>query len=184
MYTRIEPAGAGGASGACFNCDATNWAEGGRWRRSRHLRRVQRPRQGGMEMISFPYRIRFKFPFLSDLFSENRNEFCPKLVQKVRRKKLNKQQTTHSQTDRLWPIQSSSGAVFWTAKSQIPLADVSKTCSQNDLRIPVKIPFKEHLRLASVVALSSSGACGANNRKLAASVPLSLKTENIEVHFI
>ena len=26
---------------------------------------------------------------------------------------------------------------------------------------PAKIPVKEHLRLASVVALSSSGACGA-----------------------
>ena len=26
--TRIEPAGAGGASGACFNCDATNESEG------------------------------------------------------------------------------------------------------------------------------------------------------------
>ena len=28
-------------------------------------------------------------------------------------------------------------------------------------RIPVNIPVKEHLRLASVVALSSNGACGA-----------------------
>ena len=72
---------------------------------------------------------------------------------------------THTQTDRIGPIQSSSGAVFWTAKSQIPLADASKTCPQNGLRIPVSIPFKEHLRLASVVALSSSGACGAKKQR-------------------
>ena len=38
-------------------------------------------------MIRFPYRYRFKFPFLSDFFSENRNGFCPKSVQKVDRKK-------------------------------------------------------------------------------------------------
>ena len=82
-------------------------------------------------MISFPYRIRFKFPFLSDLFSENRNEFCPKLVQKVRRKKLNEH--AHTQTDRIGPIESISGTVFWTAKSQIPLADASKSCPQNRL---------------------------------------------------
>ena len=138
--TRIEPAGAGGASGACFNCDATNWAEGGRWRRSRHLRRVQRPRQGGMEMISFPYRIRFKFPFLSDLFSENRNEFCPKLVQKVRRKKLNEH--ARRPTDRIGPIESISGTVFWTAKSQIPLADASKSCPQNRLWIQLTSRLK------------------------------------------
>ena len=37
------------------------------------------------------------------------------------------------QTDRIWPILSSSGDVFWTAKSQIPVADASKTCPQNDL---------------------------------------------------
>ena len=109
-------------------------------------------------MISFPYRNRFKFPFLS-VFSEITNEFCPESVQKWACKKLNKQ--TNTQTDRIEPIRSSSGIMFWTAKTQIPLADGSKPRPQNDLRIPVKIPFKEHLRLASVVALSSSGACGA-----------------------
>ena len=134
--TRIEPAGAGGASGACFNCDATKGADGGRWRRSRHLRRVQRPRQGGMEMTSFPYRFRFKFPFLRDTFSENRNGFCPKLVQKVLRKNLNRQ--TRTQTDRIGPIESISGTVIWTAKSQIPLADASKRCPQNRLRIQLR----------------------------------------------
>ena len=110
-------------------------------------------------MISFPYRIRFKFPFLSDLFSEITNEFCPESVQKWACKKCAQ---THTQTDRIGPIRSSSGTMFWTGKTQIPLADGSKPRPQNDLRIPVKISFKEHLRLASVVALSSSGACGAN----------------------
>ena len=146
------------------NCDATNYAEGGRWRRSRHLRRVQRPRQGGMEMFSFPYRNRFKFPFLKRSFHEITNEFCSKSVQKPVWKKLNKQRTTDNrQTDRIEPIRSSSGIMFWTAKTQIPLADGSKPRPQNDLLIPVKIPFKDHLRLASVIALSSSGACGAIN---------------------
>ena len=128
MGTRIEPAGAGGASGACFNCDATNWAEGGRWRRSRHLRRVQRPRQGGMEMISFPYRIRFKFPFLSDLFSENRNEFCPKLLQKVACKKC--AHTSHKQTgsgrSRASPGPC-SGQLKARYRSQMPQKAVPKT---------------------------------------------------------
>ena len=132
-------AGAGGASGACFNCDATNWAEGGRWRRSRHLRRVQRPRQGGMEMISFPYRNRFKFPFLSDLFSENRNGFCPKSVQKVRCKKWHKQ--THTQTE-----SSRSGAAPGSCfgqperryRSQMAQNPVPKTTSESQLRSRLK----------------------------------------------
>ena len=72
-------------------------------------------------MISFPYRYRFKFPFLSDLFSENTNEFCSKSVQKLVRKKLNR--LTHKQTDRFGPIWSSSPTMFWTVKTQIPLAD-------------------------------------------------------------
>ena len=113
--------------------------EGGRWRRSRHLRRVQRPRQGGMEMISFPYRYRFKFPFLSDLFSlklqmnsvQNRSKSGPA-----------KRQPSDVQTDRIGPIRSSSGTMFWTAKTQIPLADGSKTCPQNDLKIQLTSQLK------------------------------------------
>ena len=140
--TIIEPAGAGGASGACFNCDATNWAEGGRWRRSRHLRRVQRPRQGDIEMISFPYRIRFKFPFLSDLFFLKIGMNSVKNRSKKWPAKSSTKTHADKQTDRIGPIRSSSGTLFWTAKTQIPLADRSKTCPQNDLKIQLTSQLK------------------------------------------
>ena len=51
--------------------------------------------------------------------------------------------------------------MFWTAKTQIPVANTSKRCPLKPSLNPAKIPVKEHLRLASVVELSSSGACGA-----------------------
>merc|ERR1711960_27549 len=72
-------------------------------------------------------------------------------------------QTSDRQTDRIGPISSSSGVVFWTAKTQIPFAKTSKTCPQNRTRNSLKNPVKGHLRLASVVSLSSNGACGAKN---------------------
>ena len=65
------------------------------------------------------------------------------------------------QTDRIGPILSSSGTVFGPAKSQLPLADVSKRCPENNTPNSLRNPVNGHLRLASVVALSSSGACGA-----------------------
>ena len=68
---------------------------------------------------------------------------------------------TNRQTDRIGPIWSSSGVAFWTAKSQIPLADASKRCPENNTPNSLRNPVNGHLRLASVVALSSSGACGA-----------------------
>ena len=71
--------------------------------------------------------------------------------------------TSDRQTDRIGPISSSSGVVFWTAKTQIPFAKTSKTCPQNKTRNSLKNPVKGHLRLASVVSLSSNGACGAKN---------------------
>ena len=69
--------------------------------------------------------------------------------------------TDISQTDRIGPIWSSSGTVFWTAKSQIPVADTPKRCPENNTPNSLRNPVNGHLRLASVVALSSSGACGA-----------------------
>ena len=65
------------------------------------------------------------------------------------------------ETDRIGLILSSSGAVFGSAKSQIPLADASKRCPENNTPNSRRNPVNGHLRLASVVALSSSGACGA-----------------------
>ena len=127
LGTRIEPAGAGGATGGHFQLRRHQLGRGGRWRRSRHLRRVQRPRQGGMEIISFPYRYRFKFPFFERSFHEITNEFCSESVQKPACKKLNKQHA-RTQTDRIEPILSSSADVFWTVKTQIPVAKASKTC--------------------------------------------------------
>ena len=46
-----------------------------------------------------------------------------------------KVEQTRTPTDRIGPIESISGTVFWTAKSQIPLADASKSCPQNRLGI-------------------------------------------------
>ena len=109
-------------------------------------------------------RVGFSIPCKSTLFecyfSEIVDEFLLKLVQKAACKKLDRHADT--QTDRIEPILSSSEDMFWTVKTQIPVAKASKSCPQNDLLIPANIPVKEHLRLASVVALSSSGACGAN----------------------
>ena len=68
---------------------------------------------------------------------------------------------TDTQTDKIGPILSSSGPVFWTVKTQIPVANASKTCPENNTPISLRNPVKGHLRLASVVALSSNGACGA-----------------------
>ena len=65
------------------------------------------------------------------------------------------------ETDRIGPILSSSGVVFGPAKRQIPLADASKRCPENNTPNSLRNPVNGHLRLASVVALSSSGACGA-----------------------
>ena len=146
----VEPSLAG------VNCDATYWAEGGRWRRSRHLRRVQRPRQGGSEMISFPYRNRFKFPFLSDYFSENW-VVRPSTCSKMRLRKSWTEWQTYKQTesgrsgaapDQVLDRQNADTARRWLEK-----------LSPNPSLNQAKIPVKEHLRLDSVVALSSSGAC-------------------------
>ena len=67
---------------------------------------------------------------------------------------------TNRQTDKIGPIWSSSGVAFWATKSQIPLADAPKRCPENNTPNSLRNPVKGHLRLASVVALSSSGAGG------------------------
>ena len=131
MNTRIEPAGAGGTTGASHQLRRHQLGRGGRWRRSRHLRRVQRPRQAGCgtnpEMLRFPYRNRCKSPFFECSFHEITIEFFLELVQKAVCKKGTDTQT-RKQTDRIRPILSISGDRFWTAKTQIPVANASKTC--------------------------------------------------------
>ena len=112
-------------------------------------------------MSSFPYGNRLQNPFFERSFHEIADEFCSKIIKKGVEKKSEQTHTqTDKQTDRIQPILSISGHGFWTVQTQIPVANASKTRPQNDLRIPFNIPFKEHLRLASVVALSASGACG------------------------
>ena len=132
-FTRIEPAGAGGATGASLQLRRHQLGRGGRWRRSRHLRRVQRPRQAGCgtKMSEFDGATVARTRFSSALFMKLQLNSCSNWSKKRPEKGANTQ--TNTQTDRLRPIRSSSGVVFWTAKSQIPVADASKTCPQNDL---------------------------------------------------
>ena len=110
-------------------------------------------------MLSFPYRNRFKFPFLSDSFLKT--ELYVHRPAPKRRSENAGDRQTNKHTDRSGLILSSSGVVFWTAKSQIPVADASKRCPENNTPNSLRNPVNGHLRLASVVALSSSGACGA-----------------------
>ena len=132
--TRIEPAGAGGATGASHQLRRHQLGRGGRWRRSRHLRRVQRPRQGGIENGPSRRRVPGGTPFFQCSFHEIAIEFCSESVQKAAEKKREQtNQQTNRQTDRIRPISSSAVAMFWTVKTQIPVANASKTCPQNDL---------------------------------------------------
>ena len=139
------------------NCDGTNEAEGGRWRRSRHLRRVQRPRQGGTGNDRVGFSIPCKSLFFERSFHEITSEFCSESVQKWACKKLNIVHTNRQNRadpeqlrDHVLDIQNADTVRRW-------LKIMSPKRPQNSANIPVK----EHLRLASVVALSSSGACGA-----------------------
>ena len=96
--TRIEPAGAGGATGASLQLRRHQLGRGGRWRRSRHLRRVQRPRQGGIENGPSRRRVPGGTPFFECTFHEIAIEFCSEPVQKAAEKKWHRQ--TDKQTDR------------------------------------------------------------------------------------
>ena len=102
-------------------------------------------------------------PFFECLFSEIANEFFTKIIEKGADKKKNKHTLSHTHEIRL--IWSSTRTVFWTAKCQILVAKPLKRCPENEQRISLKNQTKGHLRLASVVALSSNGACGAIMRR-------------------
>ena len=121
---------------------------------------MQRPQQGGIENGPSRRRVPGGTPFFECSFHEIAIEFLLELVQKAACKKLNKQTNIH--TDRQNPADIELGRGNVLDSSHV---DTSRKClqnrPQNDPRIPVNLPVKEHLRLASVVALSSSGDCGA-----------------------
>ena len=129
---RIEPAGAGGATGASLQLRRHQLGRGGRWRRSRHLRRVQRPRQGGIENGPSRRRVPGGTPFFECTFHEIAIEFCSEPVQKAAEKKLNRQtrRQTHTQTEssryraRPWPC---FGQFTRRYHSQMPPKPVPKT---------------------------------------------------------
>ena len=120
------------------------------------MRRVQRPRQGGIENGPSRRRVPGGTPFFECTFHEIANEFCSESARKPACKKW------HKQTDRQNPADPEQlrGRVLDSKN-----ADTSRKCLKNlspkrPLN-PANIPVKEHLRLASVVALSSNGDCGA-----------------------
>ena len=111
-------------------------------------------------MLRFPYRIRCKSPFFECSFHEITIEFLLELVQKAACKKLNKHADRHADRQDRADIELGRDHVLDSQN-----ADTSRKCLKNlspkrPLN-PANIPVKEHLRLASVVALSSNGACGA-----------------------
>ena len=81
-------------------------------------------------MFSFPYGNRLQNPFFECIFLEIVVEFFIKIIKKGGDKKS---EHARRQTDRIRPISSSAVAMFWTVKTQIPVANASKTCPQNDL---------------------------------------------------
>ena len=121
---------------------------------------MQRPRQGGTENGSSRRLMPGGTPFFERSFHEITNEFCSESVQKLAQKKLNTYQHTDRQTDRSGRSGAALGPCSGQPKRRYQSQNLKKLSPKPSLN-PAKIPVKEHLRLASVVALSSSGACGA-----------------------
>ena len=96
-------------------------------------------------------------PFFERSFHEITNEFCSESVQKLVQKKLNEH--ADRQTD-LADLEQLRDHVLNIQNADTSRKDLKKLSPKPSLN-PAKIPVKEHLRLASVVALSSSGACDA-----------------------
>ena len=118
---------------------------------------MQRPRQGGTGNDRVGFRIPCKNLFFERSFHEITSEFCSESVQNRAPKKLNKR--TRRQTD-LADLEQLSDHVLDTQNPDTSRKYLKKLSPKASLN-PAKIPVKEHLRLASVVALSSSGACDA-----------------------
>ena len=105
LYILEWTRGAGGAAGA-------TWGE------------CQRPTSiggGGPKTVRFPYRIRCKSPFFEWFLCNMPKNIASTCSKKARTKKKNIRQTD-KQTDDSGLISSSARTVFWTAKSQIPVA--------------------------------------------------------------
>ena len=135
ICTRIEPAGAGGATGASHQLRRHQLGRGGRWRRSRHLRRVQRPRQAGCgtKMGEFGVATVARTPFLSALFMKLQLNSCSNWSKKRSAKSWRDRQTnkqTRKQTEssryraRPWPC---FGQFKRRYQSQMPQKPVPKT---------------------------------------------------------
>ena len=131
--TRIEPAGAGGATGASHQLRRHQLGRGGRWRRSRHLRRVQRPRQAGCgtKMNALGSVFRARAPFFSDYFVKLcRYLHRPAPKSGLQKVKQTDRQTTRKQTEssryraRPWPC---FGQFKRRYQSQMPPKPVPKT---------------------------------------------------------
>ena len=101
--------------------------------------------------------------------AQNRSQNRPK--KNVNRKQTDRQ--NRADLEQLWDHaldnQNADTARRWLKK-------MSPTRSQN----PANIPVKEHLRLASVVALSSSGACGAMKSHMQRAEETSLSAKAIK----
>ena len=145
--TRIEPAGAGGATGASHQLRRHQLGRGGKEAPQSPLE--ESATTEASRMWHGNVRVRWSYcsknPFIECSFHEITIEFLLELVQKAACKKLNR--ITHRHADRIQPISSSAVAMFWTVHTQIPFANASKTCPQNDPRIPVNISFKERVSL-------------------------------------
>ena len=106
-----------------------------------------------------------KNPYFECSFHEITIEFLLELVQKAAGKKLNKHADT--QTNRQDPadIELGRGHVLDSQNADTSRKTLQNVSPKRPLNL-ANIPVKEHLRLASVVALSSNGACGAINISL------------------
>ena len=98
-------------------------------------------------MDGFPYRNRCKSPFLSVFFLKS----GPYVHRPARKRGCQKKRTDRQQTKVFWPISSSAGTRFWTAKCPIPLAKPLKSGSQNGSRISLKTLLKGTSGFSSVV---------------------------------
>ena len=99
-------------------------------------------------------RVRCRYCSKNPFFECSFHEFCPKSgTQTVGLTPT----LANTQTDRIQPIPSSSEDVFWTVKTQIPVAKASKTCPQIDFWIPLTSQLKDALRFGYCAGVTPLG---------------------------